>query len=299
MTPYGTTRRIDSHHHFWDPATREYPWLTDPALRRAFGPADLEPLLRANRIDATILVQTVPDVEETREFLEIAAATPFVAGVVGWLDLTDPHMHGTMTALRESEHGRYLVGIRHQVHDEADPDWLLRDTVQTNLNVLAEAGLVCDLLIRIRELPAAITTTRDFPHLRFVIDHLAKPPVASGEIAEWSALMHEFAGLEHVACKLSGLVTEADPETWTADDLKPYIAIALEIFAPDRLMFGSDWPVCILAADYARVVDTLRTILDELGAMTEEAGAAIFGLTAARVYRIDDLDLLPPPDPAG
>ncbi len=293
MTPYATTRRIDSHHHFWDPATREYPWLTDPALQRAFGPADLEPLLRANGIDATILVQTVPDIDETREFLEIAGTTPFVAGVVGWLDLTDPHMIGTMTALRDGEHGHHLVGVRHQVHDEADPDWLLADTVQSNLNGLAHAGLVYDLLVRPRELPAAITTTRDFPHLRFVIDHLAKPPIASGEIAEWSALMHEFAGLEHVACKLSGLVTEADPETWTAHDLTPYVATALEIFGPDRLMFGSDWPVCLPAAGYDRVTDTLRTVLDELGVLTAEADAAIFGLTAIRVYRLDDL--LPSP----
>ena len=293
MTPFETPRRIDSHHHFWNPATRTYPWLTDPRIQRPFGPADLEPLLRVNAIDATILVQTVADVEETREFLEIAGRTPFVAGVVGWLDLTDPHMTGTMNALRDGEHGRHLVGIRHQVHDEADPDWLLQDTVQTNFNVLAEAGLVYDLLVRPRELPAAITTTRDFPHLRFVIDHLAKPPVASGEIAEWSALMHEFAGLEHVACKLSGLVTEADPETWTSDDLAPYVAAALEIFGPDRLMFGSDWPVCLLAAGYDRVIETLRTVLDDLGALTPEADAAIFGLTAIRWYRLDDLRLLP------
>ncbi len=298
MTSYGTTRRIDSHHHFLNPATRDYPWLTDPTLQRAFGPSDLEPLLAANAIDATIVVQTVPDVEETREFLEIAGTTPFVAGVVGWLDLTDPHMHGTMTALRDSEHGRHLVGIRHQVHDEADADWLLQETVQANLNVLAYAGLAYDLLVRPRDLPAAITTARDFPQLRFVIDHLAKPPIASGEIAEWSSLMHEFAGLEHVACKLSGLVTEADPETWREDDLKPYVATALEIFGPERLMFGSDWPVCLLAASYDRVVDSLRAILDDLGALTPEADAAIFGLTATRFYRLDDLGLLPSSAPA-
>jgi len=287
VTPYGTIKRIDSHHHFWDPSARAYPWLTDPKIRRAFGPADLEPLLRANRIDGTILVQTVSDVEETREFLEIAAATAFVFGVVGWLDLTDPHMPGTMSNLLESEHGRYLVGIRHQIHDEADPDWLLQETVQANLRVLADAGLVYDLLVRTRELPAAITTTRDFPHLRFVIDHLAKPPIASGEIAEWSALMHECAGLEHVACKLSGIVTEADHDTWTPEDLKPYIATALDIFGPDRLMFGSDWPVCLLAAGYDRVAGTLRTVLSDLGALTEESDAAIFGLTAIRWYRLD------------
>lgn len=287
MTSYQKIKRIDSHHHFWDPSIREYPWLTDGKIRRAFGPADLGPLLEANAIDGTILVQTVSDVEETREFLKIAAATEFVTGVVGWLDLTDPHMPGAMTKLLECKHGRYLVGIRHQIHDEADPDWLLQATVQANLSMLADAGLVYDLLVRTRELPAAITTTRDFPHLRFVIDHLAKPPIASGEIAEWSVLMHEFAGLQHVACKLSGIVTEADPDIWTQDDLKPYIATVLNIFGPDRLMFGSDWPVCLLAAEYDRVIDTVRTILDELGALTEEADAAIFGLTATRWYGLD------------
>lgn len=293
MTDFPRPKRIDSHHHFWDPSRREYSWLTDPRIARAFGPADLRPHLAANRIDGTILVQTVSEIEETREFLATAAETDFVSGVVGWVDLSDPWMGGMLAELRAGDHGEYLAGIRHQVHDEQDPDWLLRETVQANLHNIADIGLVYDLLVRTRELPAAITVARDFPHLRFVIDHIAKPPIASGDITDWSALMREFAGLEHVACKLSGMVTEADQEHGKPDDLTPYVATVYEIFGPERLMFGSDWPVCLLAAEYEHVIETLRTVLDDLGVLDDAAEAAIFGGTAIHWYRLDDL--LPDP----
>jgi L-fuconolactonase len=280
-------RRIDSHFHFWDPATRDYPWMP-PELKRAYGPGDLRPLLAANGFDAAVLVQTVSEVEETREFLRIAAEHDIVAGVVGWVDLTDPQMPATLSDLLESEDGRHLRGIRHQVHDESDPDWLLQEHVQANLEAIAGHGLVYDLLLRTRELPAGLTVARDFPHLKFVIDHIAKPPIASGAIEEWAALMHEFAPLEHVACKLSGMVTEADPKTWTPDDLKPYVATVVEIFGPNRLMFGSDWPVCTLAAGYDQVVAAARTVLDDLGVLDEAADAAIFGGTAAHWYGLNE-----------
>ena len=275
---------VDSHQHFWNPAHRDYPWLTDPRIRKPFGPGDLRPLLAANGVDATVLVQTVSNLDETREFLALAADTDFVAGVVGWADLTDPALAQTLAELRNGEHGASLVGIRHQVHDEEDPNWLLREDVQHGLGEIAEAGLVYDLLVRPRELPVALTVARDFPHLRFVIDHLAKPPIASGEIDEWSTLLHEFAGLENVACKLSGMVTEADPEGWTVDDLRPYVRQAVEIFGPHRLMFGSDWPVCLLAADYGRVLSALREALDGIELTGVEPEAAIFGGTAMHWY---------------
>jgi L-fuconolactonase len=275
---------VDSHQHFWDPARRDYPWLTDPKIRKPFGPEDLRPLLAANGVDATVLVQTVSDLEETREFLALAADTDFVAGVVGWADLTDPALAQTLAELKGGEYGAYLVGIRHQVHDEEDPNWLLREDVQHGLGEIAEAGLVYDLLVRPRELPAALTVAQDFPHLRFVIDHLAKPPIASGEIDEWSTLLHEFAGLENVACKLSGMVTEADPDAWTVDGLRPYVRQAVEIFGPHRLMFGSDWPVCLLAADYGAVLATLREALGDIELTGVEPEAAIFGGTAMHWY---------------
>jgi L-fuconolactonase len=275
---------VDSHHHFLDPARREYPWLTDPKIAKPFGPKDLRPLLAENGVDATVLVQTVPDLDETRELLTIAAKTGFVAGVVGWADLTDPGLATTLAELKEGPHGEYLAGIRHQVHDEDDENWLLREDVQHGLGAVAEANLVYDLLVRVRELPAALTVAQDFPHLRFVIDHLAKPPIASGEIDEWSTLMHEFAGLENVACKLSGMVTEADPGNWTVDDLRPYVRQAVEIFGPHRLMFGSDWPVSLLAADYGRVLGALREVLSEIELTGVEPEASIFGGTAMHWY---------------
>jgi len=275
---------IDSHQHFWDPARRSYPWLTDPRIAKPFGPEDLRPLLAENGVDATVLVQTVSDLEETQEFLALAAETDFVAGVVGWVDLTDPGIATTLAELKESEHGQYLVGVRHQVHDEEDENWLLREDVQHGLNAVAEAGLVYDLLVRPRELPAAVTVTQDFPHLRFVIDHLGKPPIASGDIESWSALMHEFADLEHVACKLSGMVTEADSERWTVDDLRPYVREAVDIFGPSRLMFGSDWPVSLLAADYGTVLRTARETLEGLEIHGADAEASIFGGTAQHWY---------------
>lgn len=281
-------KRIDSHHHFWDPAARDYTWMKGlTALERPFGPDDLRPLLAANGFDATVLVQAHPSVDETREMLQTAADTDFVAGVVGWVDLTDPQVAGIIQELRAGETGAYLKGIRPMLHDEADENWILQDTVQSNLHAVAEAGIVLDLLVTPRELPAAIITVRDFPHVRFVVDHIAKPPIASGAVDEWSAMMHEFAGLEHVACKLSGMVTEVDPEGWSVDDLVPYVAAVHEIFGPDRLMFGSDWPVCTLAASYEAVVNAAREALDRLGVLDETAGAAIFGNTAIHWYNLD------------
>ncbi|HEU0164775.1 MAG TPA: amidohydrolase family protein [Thermomicrobiales bacterium] len=279
---------IDSHHHLWDTTKRTFGWLQDlPAINRPFLPEDMRPLLAAAGVDATVLVQTIEDLDETREFLQFAADTDFIAGVVGWADLTDPAISDTLRTLKDGPNGQYLVGIRHLVHNEEEPDWLLRAEVQHGLNALADAGLVYDLLVRPRELPSAITVARDFPHLKMVVDHIAKPPIASGELEPWASLMREFAALEHVACKLSGMVTEADPVSWTIDDLKPYVSTVVEIFGPDRMMYGSDWPVCLLAADYQQVIGAARTTLDELGVLTPASEAAIFGNTAAHWYGLD------------
>lgn len=280
--------RIDSHHHVWDPAHRDYPWLAGlDAINRPFTSNDLGPLLDAGGIDGTILVQTVSDIEETREFLALAARTPFILGVVGWVDLIELDVAADIESLRQGDGGDALAGIRHQVHDEDDPDWLLREEVQRGLETLAEHDLVYDLLVRPRELPAAITVARDFPHLRFVIDHIAKPPIASGELEPWASLIGEFAGLENVACKLSGMVTEADPSTWTPADLLPFVRTVVEVFGPERLMFGSDWPVCLLAASYQRVLDATRQVLTELDVLDPDAERAIFGETAIHWYGLD------------
>ncbi len=278
---------IDSHHHFWDPDRRDYPWMTGEAaaLRRPFGPDDLRPFLVRAGVAATVLVQTVADIEETREFLRLAAATDFVAGVVGWVDLTAADVSESIAALRRGIGGEFLVGIRHQVHDEVDPVWLRREDVGRGLAAVAEAELVYDLLVRPRELPAAIEVTRHYPHLRFVVDHLAKPPIASGGLEPWATLIRGFAGQEHVACKLSGMVTEVGRE-WTVDRFVPYVATVLEVFGEERVMFGSDWPVCTLAASYERVVDTLREALAAVGPYPPATLGGIFGANAAHWYRL-------------
>jgi L-fuconolactonase len=276
---------VDAHQHFWDPERADYPWMTGEAaaLRRAFGPDDLAPLVRAAGVDRTVVVQARMDVAETRELLATAAGTDFVAGVVGWVDLAGPAVGEELRRLREEPGGDRLAGIRHQVHDEEDPGWLLRPEVQRGLAAVGEAGLAYDLLVRTRELPAALETARRHPEVRFVIDHLAKPPIASGWSDEWAAAMAPFVDMGHVSCKLSGLVTEAGPARSSAADLEPYVGRALGWFGAGRCLFGSDWPVCTLVAPYQAVVDVLGACLRGLD---EADRAAVMGANAARVYRL-------------
>jgi len=279
-----TGRVIDSHHHFWNPASRVYPWMEGlTPLQRVFAPDDLRPLIAAAGVDAVVTVQTVADVAETVEFLETAAATDFVAGVVGWVDLTDPAVGETLAALQARPDGRYLVGIRHQVHDEADVDWLRRPDVQRGIRAVGAAGLVYDLLLKPPYIDAAVACAAALPEVRFVVDHIAKPEIARGEIADWAAKMTPFAGMPHVACKLSGMVTEADWTHWTPADLRPYVEKVVGWFGEDRLLYGSDWPVCTLAGGYVQVKQALETALGPI-----EVGARdkIFGANAERWYRL-------------
>lgn len=276
---------VDAHHHFWDPSRADYPWMTDELveIRRPFGPEDLGPELLRTGVDRTILVQTRSSDDETREFLATASSTPFVAGVVGWVDLTDPAVADRLAELRSAPGGERLVGIRHQVHDEADPDWLLRRDVTAGLGAVERAALVYDLLVRTRELSTALQVAQGFPGLRFVIDHLAKPTIRDGEMQPWANRLAPFGALPNVWCKVSGLVTEANWQRWTADDIRPFVRYAIDVFGPDRLLFGSDWPVCLLAASYERVHDLARELFVELGS-GEQAG--IFGANATAVYRL-------------
>jgi len=273
---------FDSFLLFWDPAHRDYPWMSGEELmpiRRRFDAGDLKPLLDAGGIDRTVVVQTVSSLEETREFLQAAADNEFIAGVVGWVDLTDRSVANTLAELRQGEGGSFLVGIRHQVHDEPDPQWLLQEDVQRGIAAVGEAGLVYDVLVRTRELPSALETVKRHPGMRFVIDHAAKPRIAAGVWDEaWEKALAPMAAHRNVTCKLSGLVTEADWKTWTADDLKPYVNKVLEWFGPERCMFGSDWPVCLLAASYEEVAKTTRTLVGD--------DKNVFGETATRVYRL-------------
>lgn len=277
---------IDAHKHFWDPARADYPWMDAPELapiRRAFGPADLAPLLKANGLDASILVQCRSALEETEEFLRIAHATPSVIGVVGWADLTDGALDETLDRLRALPGGGKLVGVRHQVHDEADPEWLLREDVQRGLTAVFAHDLAYDFLVRTRELPSAIATAQAFPEARFVLDHAAKPPIAAGGSAEWADLIRALAACGNVWCKISGLATEAVWTDWNAERLLPFVAHAAECFGEDRLIFGSDWPVCLLAGSYGRIKTALEDCLMGLGPRVRDKA---FGVNATRAYRL-------------
>jgi len=281
------TPRIDAHHHFWDPARFSYPWLAGAAMdpiRRAFAPDDLRGALGPERIDGTVLVQTLSSLLETRGFLELAAATDFVYGVVGWVDLTSPGVADDLDALLDGPAGRWLVGIRHQVHDEPDPDWLARADVRRGLAAVQARGLAYDLLVRARELPAAVGAVRDFPGLQFVLDHIAKPRIADGRDDPWSQRLPALAAQPNVAVKLSGMVTEADWATWSAGDLRPFVGQVAEWFGVERLLFGSDWPVCLLAGSYHAV---LGGLLDALPALTPAELDQVLGLNALRVYQLD------------
>ncbi len=279
------TVTVDSHHHFWDPAGADYPWMTKEldSIRRRFDPSDLRPLLQASGIDKTVLVQTRSSFQETIEFMETAAATDFVAGVVGWVDLTKPGVAEDLARLKARPDGRYLVGIRHQVHDEPDPDWFTRPDVQRGVAAVGAAGITYDLLPRTRELPACLATVRTLPDTRFVIDHIAKPPIATGQIDDWAAAMAPFADLPNVWCKLSGMVTEADWQSWTTAELKPYVDKVMGWFGEDRVLFGSDWPVSLLAAPYDRVKGALE---EALGPVSDATRAKIFGANAIEAYRL-------------
>ncbi|WP_426611993.1 amidohydrolase family protein [Bradyrhizobium sp. McL0616] len=277
---------IDSHQHFWDPAQADYPWMDAPELkpiRRAFGPADLAPLLKANGIDASIVVQCRSAVEETEAFLRIASVTPSVIGVVGWVDLTDAVLGDTLDRLRALPGGEKLVGIRHQVHDEPDPDWLLRADVQRGLQAVFTCGLAYDFLVRTRELPAAIATAKAFPQARFVLDHAAKPPIADDWSTDWADRTAALAACGNVWCKISGLATEAKWNDWDAARLFPFVAHAAKCFGEDRLIFGSDWPVCLLAGSYGEIKSALEACLAQLGSNAREKA---FGVNARAAYRL-------------
>jgi L-fuconolactonase len=278
--------RIDAHHHVWDLSVRDQPWTRElPALRRSFDMADLEPELDAYGIDATVVVETVDSAAETVELLQLHAHNPRVAGVVGWADLTAPDLADTVHRLRTGPGGTGLVGLRHQVQLEplvsVEGDWLLRPDVAAGLDVLGDLGLVFDLIVTAVQLPAVIEAVRRHPGTAFVLDHAGKPPVAAGTVEPWASHIAELATLPNIVVKLSGLLTEAGDGQRDAEHLAAYVRPLLEAFGPQRLMFGSDWPVCTLAAEYGRTLSITAQLLETL----DDAGrAAVYGGTAVRWY---------------
>jgi len=277
---------IDAHHHVWDLSVRDQDWITGEAMapiRRSFPLDDLRPAALAAGVTATVLVQTVTVAAETPEMLALAAADTLIAGVVGWTDLTSPAIADELARLASGPHGDHLVGIRHQVQSEPDPDWLRRPDVIRGLRAVAAAGLCYDLVVLPHQIPAASFAAMSVPGLTLVLDHAGKPPIASGDLGAWAAAVREFAALKNTACKLSGLVTQAPPGA-PAAAFVPVAEVVLSAFGAERVMFGSDWPVCLLATDYAGVTALARSLVSGL---SDDERAAVFGRTADRIYRLE------------
>ena len=272
---------IDAHHHFWDPTRAQYPWLTDEraAIRRRFAPEDLRPVLQANGVDRTIVVEARSSLEETRELLALAEATDFLAGVIGWVDLAAGDVAATLAELRAAPGGARLVGVRHVVRAEPDARWLVRPEVLRGLDALAGAGLAYDLLVTARELPAALDAARRVPALSFVVEHLGGPAIRAGADVPWAAGMARLAELPNVTCKVSGLAVAP------AEGLAPFVERVAGWFGEDRLLFGSDWPVCLLAVGYDGIMGRLHELVAERS--LPAAGLdRLLGANAARVYRL-------------
>lgn len=273
---------IDAHQHFWKlDLPFEYDWLRTPPhqpICRDFLPADLEPHLDSTGVRKTVFVQTQHNVEENRWALGLAEQHDFIAGVVGWVDLASENCEQQLQVF--VDHPKF-VGIRHITQDEPDDDFIVRPEVIRGLRVLETHRVPFDLLFFVRHLKHAVTLGRELPDLPMVIDHLSKPQIRDGRIDDWQRDLRAAARFPNLHCKLSGMVTEADWTSWKPADLRPYVETALEAFGPERCLFGSDWPVCELAATYEQVYSALTELISEL---TETEQAHILGQTAIRFY---------------
>jgi L-fuconolactonase len=279
--------RLDAHHHVWDLALRDQPWTVQvPVLRRTFTAEELAPQLSAVGMAGTVVVQTVNSPAETAELLATAAETEWMVGVVGWADLSSPGLADELARLRSLPGGNLLVGLRHQVQEEADPAWLSRDDVRHGLQKVADFGLAFDLIVQAAQWPAAAAAVRAIPGLRFVLDHLGNPPVVGGADAvdeTWLAAVRAFAASPNVSFKLSGLATRTYPVAAQAADLSPYVRALFDLVEPGRVMFGSDWPVCTAVTDYPGVIDTAQQLTEYLGPAAQEQ---IFRGSATTTYRL-------------
>jgi L-fuconolactonase len=283
------SEHIDAHHHVWDLAVRDQPWMTgdgmDP-LRRNFGIDEYISQAQGSGIAASVVVQTVADTSETEELLDLAAATPQVAGVVGWVDVGARDVAAQLDRLLARPSGAWLVGIRSLVQYEPDPQWLERPVVLDGLRAVAARGLVNELLVLPHQLGAVAVAVKTVNESRFVLDHLGKPAIATATWEPWATDLAVVARCDNASTKISGLVTEADWSAWTADDVRPYLDRALSVFGPDRLLFGSDWPVCTLAASYERIVELAETFIGDLSAGER---AAVWGGNAMEIYSLQPL----------
>ena len=274
--------RIDAHQHFWQYDPAEHVWMTDEmaSIRRDFLPPDLKPLLDQAGFDGCVAVQARQSLGETRWLLQLAGRYEFVRGVVGWVDLRAPDLQAQ---LREFSGQKKLVGVRHVVQDEPDDAFMLREDFRRGIAQLASFDLTYDVLIYPRQLPAAIRLVEEFPSQRFVLDHIAKPLIGDGKMEPWAAGIRTLAQSPNLHCKLSGMVTEARWGQWHAADFRPYLDVVFEAFGPDRLMIGSDWPVCTLSASYESAV---CIVLEHIRQFTQGQQASILGGNCARFYNL-------------
>ncbi len=278
--------QIDAHQHFWRYDEREYGWIDDSmaALRRDFLSEDLKPEMERNGFQGCVAVQARQTLEETRWLLELAERAPFILGVVGWVDLRSPRLRFELRSLAGQSK---LVGVRHIVQSEPDERFLLQPDFLRGIAMLEEFDLAYDILIYPRHLTVAAEFVTRFPRQRFVLDHLAKPPIKSGGLDSWARGIRKLAAFENVFCKVSGLVTEADWQAWKPENMRPYLDLAFECFGPSRLMIGSDWPVCTVAAPYSRVMDIVK---DYLRTYAAEERDAVLGGNAAKFWRLKALE---------
>ena len=273
----------DSHQHFWQVGRFDYPWMTPDlgVLYRDYLPNDLAPVLKSRSVAKTVLVQASNSVAESRWLLSLGDENNFIAGVVGWVDLMSSDIDVQLNEL--ITHPKFK-GVRHLVESEPEDDWLVHPAVLSGLGQLSRYGLSYDLLVHTRHLRFVPQVAESCPELPLVIDHLAKPPIAKNEIDEWSRAFAPLASYPNIHCKLSGLVTEANWTSWHPDDFRPFVDVAFESFGVDRLMFGSDYPVCLLAASYDSVLDSFQEILKDLSDADREK---VFSANAAKFYRLD------------
>ena len=274
--------RIDAHQHFWIYNEREFSWIDSSmaALRRDFLPVDLQPQLEANDVQGSVVVQTRQTLEETRWLLALAEQNPSVLGVVGWANLCSPDIRLQLKSLTENPK---LVGLRHIVQSEPDDRFLLRTDFLRGIAALEEFDLAYDILIYAKHLPVASEFVQLFPRQRFVLDHMAKPPIKNNEIEAWADGIRRLSAFPNVFCKMSGLVTEADWQHWTPDDISPYLEVVFDAFGPDRLMIGSDWPVCLVAASYAQATGLVK---DYILKRAPDRASDVLGGNAQRFWRL-------------
>ncbi len=274
---------IDAHQHFWMYDEREYGWIDDfmASLRRDFLPGDLKPELERSGFQGCVAVQARQTMEETRWLLELAERDAFILGVVGWVDLRSPQLRKGLEALAGNSK---LVGVRHIVQSEPDDRFLLQADFLRGIAMLEVFGLSYDILIYPRHLPVAAEFVKRFPEQRFVLDHMAKPAIRSGELEPWARGIRELAKSANVYCKISGMVTEADWKNWKPEQLRPYLDVAFESFGSERLMIGSDWPVCTVAASYSRVMGVVKEYLEQY---SSEGREGILGGNAQRFWKLN------------